>query len=242
LKVAVVVPTYNERENVGPLVEAVKRLGIPDLSMLFVDDSSPDGTSEMISEISSKEPWVHLHKRAMKTGLGAAYFDGLKQAVASLDPDVVVVMDADMQHPPATIKALLKGIEGGADLAIGSRYTRGGGIIGWNVRRRMVSLGANLLVRVLIEVPVRDCTSGYRAFRRTAVDYLLRAGLPSRGFEFNVFSIKIVSRKMKVVEVPFTFSPRKFGKSKLKLRNMVDFLVAVVKVWTQTAVAPVRGY
>lgn len=242
MRVSVVVPTYNERENIRPLLDAIKAVGIPDLSILFVDDSSPDGTSELIKEIGSGEPWVHLRQRRTKEGLGRAYLDGLKTALATLDPEVVVIMDGDLQHPPATIKELLRAVEGGAGLAIASRYTKGGGVVGWDTRRRMVSLTANFMVRTLIGVPARDCTSGFRALRRPAVEHLIKAGLPARGFEFNVLSVKTVSRRMKVVEVPFVFRARRFGKSKLKRADILNFFVSVVKIAILSATAPARDY
>lgn len=242
MRVAVVVPTYNEKDNVIPLVEAIKAVHIPNLTLLIVDDSSPDGTSNLVRKIGEDDSWVRLHQRPAKQGLGRAYLDGLNVALRTLDPDVLVVMDGDLQHPPETIKSLLRAIDDGAGMAIASRYVKGGGIIGWNTSRRMVSLGANLIVRILLRAPAKDCTTGFRAYRREAAEYLVSNVLPAKGFEFNVFSVKVVSLKMKVVEVPFTFRPRKFGQSKLKLRNIVDFLFAVVKLSTQTAVAPLRGY
>lgn len=230
MKACVVVPTYNEKENVVHMVEAVKAAGVPGLELLCVDDSSPDGTAEAVRSISAKEPWVHLLVREKKRGIGSAYSDGFGYALSTLDSDVVIEMDADLQHPPAVLPSLLAAIEGGADVAIASRYIPGGGTAGWGRRRRLVSSGANGIARFMLRLSVRDCTSGFRAFRREAAERIVGSSLPTKGFEFQVATLHLLRDGTKIVEVPYTFSPRRAGKSKLGLLDMVKFFFSVVRI------------
>ncbi len=229
-KICVVVPTYNERENVGKLVEEVKRAAVPGLSLLFVDDTSPDGTAEAIRQLAAREPWVSLLQRTEKKGIGSAYQDGFREAIASKGPDIVIEMDADLQHPPAAIGELIRAIESGADVAIGSRYVPGGSISGWNLWRRTVSKGANAFARTLLGLQVRDVTSGFRAYTNAAADAVSSADLPAKGFEFQVGSLHFLKTKMKIAEVPYAFAARSAGKSKLGLSDMVRFFLGVVRI------------
>lgn len=230
MKVCVVVPTFNERENVLNLVEAVKRAGVSDLCLLFVDDSSPDGTADLVREVASREPWVKLLVRSEKKGIGSAYQDGFKEAITMFSPRVVVEMDADLQHPPMGINALVAAVEVGSDVAVGSRYIPGGAVSGWSLWRRVMSRGANAYARIMLGLPVKDATSGFRAFNREAAAAVSEAGLPAKGFEFQVASLRLLKTKMKIVEVPYTFSARRAGKSKLGLSDMARFFLGVLKM------------
>ena len=196
--------------------------------MLFVDDSSPDGTGDVIKGISSSEPWVHLYSRASKKGIGSAYLEGFREAVTSLQADTVVEMDADLQHPPELVPALLMATEAGADVAIGSRYVKGGGSRHWGRFRRIVSWGANWEARTFLGLRVRDCTSGFRAYSRRAMDRLLAAKLPASGFEFQVAALHALKTDMKMVEVPYVFEVRKAGRSKLGPKAVVRFFFYVL--------------
>lgn len=231
MKACVVVPTYNEKKNVRLLAESVKAVGVPGLELLFVDDSSPDGTTELIREISASEPWVHLLVRETKKGIGSAYQDGFRYALDSFTPDVIVEMDADLQHPPATLRGLFEAVESGADVAVASRYVKGGGIIGWGSGRRLVSKGANGVARLFLGLSVKDCTSGFRAYRKAAAEMIIEARLPMKGFEFQVAALRLLKTKMmRTVEVPYTFRPRQAGKSKLGFRDMVRFFFSVIRI------------
>ncbi len=225
-----VVPTYNERENIVTLVNEVKRAAIPCLSLLFVDDTSPDGTGDAIREVSSGESWVSLSVRPAKKGIGSAYQDGFREAISTANPDIVVEMDADLQHPPSAIERLVLAIQGGADVAVGSRYVPGGSVSGWSLQRRAASKGANAFARLLLGLNVADTTSGFRAYSRAAAQSLSEAKLPAKGFEFQVASLHLLKAKMKIVEVPYEFSARMSGKSKLRLADVVRFFIAVVKI------------
>lgn len=228
--VCVVVPTYNEMENVKQLVGAVTKVRAPDMALLFVDDSSPDGTGKTIAEVAEREPWVRLLTREGKMGIGSAYQDGFRNAISSLHPEIVVEMDADLQHPPSALSDLVRAIRDGADVAVGSRYVPGGGVSGWSLWRRAVSKVANAYARTLLGLPVRDATSGFRAYTAEAASKVSASDLPARGFEFQVASLKALKTGMKIKEVPYTFSARTAGKSKLGVGDMVRFLVAVSRL------------
>jgi dolichol-phosphate mannosyltransferase len=230
MRTCVVVPTYNERENVGSVAEAVKAVGVADLELLFVDDSSPDGTGDVIREISAREPWVHLMVRDSKMGIGSAYKDGFRYALKTLDPDVLVEMDADLQHPPGSLRGLLAAVAGGADVAVASRYANGGGIEGWGRGRRTVSKGANALARFMLGLSVRDCTSGFRAYNKGAATRIVEADLPADGFEFQIATLHLLRAGARTVEVPYVFSQRKAGRSKLRLKDMIKFFFSVIKL------------
>lgn len=223
------VPTYNERDNIAPLVDGVKAAAVQDLDLLFVDDNSPDGTGSVVKELSEKERWVHLLQRPGKMGIGSAYQDGFRKALESLDPDVLVEMDADLQHPPAVIRELIVGIESGADVAVASRYIEGGGTEGWGLGRRLVSKGANWFARFFLGLSVRDCTSGFRAYNASTARKVVETRLPAKGFEFQVAVLHQLRRETKL-EVPYTFRARKVGKSKLGLVDMVRFLFSVLRM------------
>jgi dolichol-phosphate mannosyltransferase len=230
LRVCAVIPTYNERENVPRLLESLKGLRMEDFWVLFVDDSSPDGTAEVIRREAEREPWVLLMQRGKKGGIGGAYKDGFSEAIRRLDPDVIVEMDADLQHPPSKVRDLVAAVAGGAGLALGSRYVPGGSVGGWSVWRRAISRGANLISRSLLLLPVRDCTSGFRAYDRAAARRVASAALPSKGFEFQVATLKLLARDTRIVEVPFSFLPREKGSSKLGVTDTLRFLFAVLRM------------
>jgi len=230
MKTCIVVPTFNERENVQGLVERVRSVGVPDLNLLFVDDNSPDGTQETIRQISAREPWVKLMARESKKGIGSAYIDGFRYATETLAPDVLVEMDADLQHPPSALPGLLAAIEGGADVAIASRYMEGGGVVGWGRGRRLVSRGANAYARFILGLPVMDCTSGFRAYRRATAARIVGAKLPAKGFEFQVATLYLLRKEAKMVEVPYVFSRRRAGKSKLGVGDMARFFIGVLRL------------
>ncbi len=229
-KVCVVVPTFNEKDNIAALAESVEAVGLPGLSVLFVDDSSPDGTAGEVKRVSTGRPWIHLHQRPGKMGIGSAYQDGFKVAIDTIGPDILVEMDADLQHPASALPSLVGAIGDGADVALGSRYVPGGGISGWGRVRRTVSRGANAYARAMLGLRVKDATSGYRAFSRAAAEAVAAAELPAKGFEFQVATLHLLKQKCKIVEVPFVFSVRAAGKSKLGFADVAKFFVAVLRM------------
>jgi dolichol-phosphate mannosyltransferase len=230
-KVCVVVPTYNERENVRALVESIEQARISDLSVLFVDDSSPDGTEEEVRRVAESRPWVRILVRENKRGIGSAYQDGFKEAVSQTGASVLVEMDADLQHPASALPKLVEALASGADVAVASRYVEGGGSSGWSKWRRMLSRGANAYARTLLRLPVRDATSGFRAYTSRATEELARSRLPAKGFEFQVAALYHLKRSCRIVEVPYVFVTRKAGKSKLRLWDALRFFFVVMGIW-----------
>ena len=212
--ISVIVPTYNEADSLPVLVE---RMGAAmsghTWELVVVDDGSPDGTAEVANRLSAQHP-VWVVRRAGKAGLASAVIAGFKESRG----DVLVVMDADLSHPPEAVPALVKAIDDGADLAVGSRYVSGGAVKDWPLRRQMVSRVACLMGNVL--VPVRDATSGFFAVRRTAIDGV---HLNAIGFKIG-FEVIARAKAKKIVEVPYTFRDRELGASKFGRREVVQYL------------------
>jgi len=212
--ISVIVPTYNEADSLPPLVE---RLGAAmsghTWELVVVDDGSPDGTAEVANRLSAQHP-VWVVRRPGKAGLASAVIAGFKEARG----DILVVMDADLSHPPEVVPALVKAIEDGADLAVGSRYIAGGATMDWPIRRRVVSRVACLMGNAL--VPVRDATSGFFAVRRAALDGVR---LNAIGFKIGL-EVIARARTKKIVEVPYTFRDRELGASKFGRREVMQYL------------------
>jgi dolichol-phosphate mannosyltransferase len=232
VSVVVVLPTYNEKDNVAPLLERFEAirpaLGVP-LHLLFVDDGSPDGTAAEVSRLMKEHDYVHLLERGGKKGLGTAYLDGFRLAIETIDPAIFIQMDSDLQHPPERVKPLVDAINAGADVAVGSRYIPGGSFRGLKGTRRLVSKGANWLARNMLGLTVRDTTTGFKALNRRAVDMLLRVKLYSSGFIFQVESLYVFKQNgLRMVEVPFVFELREKGTSKMSEKEVVEFFRSVV--------------
>ncbi|MEM1948187.1 MAG: polyprenol monophosphomannose synthase [Candidatus Caldarchaeum sp.] len=230
-KIVVVIPTYNEAENIEKTIKSVFDTGLKDLAVLVVDDGSPDGTAEKVASLAEKNPYVLLLNRGAKKGLGSAYYDGFTKALG-LNPEIVLSMDADGSHPAELIPKLVEAVQKGADAAVASRYSAGGK---WaaGFSRMVVSRGANLLAKISTGAKVRDATSGFRAYSSRAITFLL-----SKPFETGyVFQVEIIHRLTKagykIVEVPFVFKRRETGKSKLSWKEIVHFFFWCVKTWFQ---------
>ena len=212
--ISVIVPTYNEAGSLPPLVDRLaKAMAGHTWELVVVDDGSPDGTAEVANRLSAQYP-VWVVRRAGKAGLASAVIAGFKESRG----DILVVMDADLSHPPETVPALVKAIDDGADLAVGSRYVKGGATMDWPLRRRVVSRVACLIGNVL--VPVRDATSGFFAVRRSAIDGV---HLNAIGFKIG-FEVIARARAKTVVEVPYTFRDRELGASKFGRREVMQYL------------------
>jgi dolichol-phosphate mannosyltransferase len=234
-RVAVVVPTYNEKENIRefkrrlePVLESFGRR----MTVLFVDDNSPDGTGAEIRSLMESTPAFGLLEREGKKGLGTAYIEGFRSVVENKDPDVVVQMDADLQHPPEIVESLVGEVaSGGWDVAIASRRVEGGSFEGLNWSRSLISKGAGWFSRTLLGLGIRDTTTGFKALKRSAVECLLAHPPRSNGFIFQVESLYILQKNgFKLVEVPFDFEKRARGTSKMGRGEMWEFFVGVLSI------------
>jgi dolichol-phosphate mannosyltransferase len=225
--VLAIIPTYNERDNLPKTVARVRR-SCPDVDILVVDDGSPDGTGDLADAMSDTDPArVHVLHRAVKEGLGPAYLAGFTWGM-SRGYAVLVEMDADGSHPPEQLHRLLDAVAAGADLAIGSRYVRGGQVRNWPMKRKLLSRTANLYARCLLGGHVKDITAGYRAYRRGVLETLDLSAIDSRGYCFQIdLTWRALAAGFDVVEVPITFVEREFGASKMSGANIREALMKV---------------
>ena len=213
-RVLVIVPTYNERENL-PLIVGRVRTAVPAAHVLVADDASPDGTGQVADELAADDPNVHVLHRPGKAGLGAAYLDGFGWG-SRHGYDVLVEMDADGSHQPEQLQAMLDRIEDGADAVIGSRYVPGGSVVNWPRHREVLSRGGNLYVRIALGVRLRDATGGYRAYRTEALEKIGLDDVESQGYCFQVdLTRRAVQAGLRIDEVPITFVERQIGSSKM---------------------------
>ena len=221
----VVLPTYQERENVETAIDRVLAAD-PRVEVLVVDDGSPDGTADLVAALGERQPRVHLLRRGGKGGLGSAYRAGFGWALER-GYDAVVEMDADLSHPADRLPALLDGLAD-ADLVIGSRWVPGGATVGWPLSRRLLSRGGNRYVRLLLRLGVGDATAGFRAFRREALRTIGATDLASEGYCFQVESTYVARRLgLRLAEVPITFTERAQGSSKMSNRIVLEALLRV---------------
>jgi dolichol-phosphate mannosyltransferase len=228
-QVGVILPTYCEAENIERLIVEIESLPL-NTTILVVDDSSPDGTADLVRKLQAQHDNILVLMRPQKRGLGTAITDGFR-AFLSLDciPSCVVTMDADYSHSPEDLLRLVSRVQGGCDLVIGSRYCTGGKALGWSFTRKLISRGGNSLARSLLGLEPKDCTSGFRcysaAFLHAAINYL-----HSHTYDIQIETINQAHLKgFKVEEVPILFVNRKRGKSKLSLLEIKSFLSYVFK-------------
>ncbi len=231
LKTLVIVPTYNERDNLPALVQRVTALPVP-VEMLVVDDNSPDGTGRLADEIAAKNPLVHVLHRPEKNGLGRAYLAGFQWALAR-DYEFIMEMDGDFSHNPDDIPAFLQAALD-ADLVLGSRYRNGIRVINWPLRRLILSIGAGKYVRAITGLPFSDPTGGFKCFRRRALESLDLDAVQSNGYSFQIeLTHKIWRQGMKVAEVPIIFTDRFQGTSKMSTKIIREALWMVWRLWLQ---------
>ncbi len=225
--VLVVIPTYNERDNLEPLLSRLHEVA-PAAHVLVVDDASPDGTGELADKLAAADERVRVLHRPGKAGLGAAYLAGFAEGLQG-SYEVVVEMDADGSHAPEDLPTLLKAL-GDADLVIGSRYVPGGRVVNWPTHRQWLSRGGNLYSRLALGVPIRDITGGYRAFRREVLEELALGDVASQGYCFQVdMAWRAVQAGFRVREVPITFTERERGSSKMSQTIVAEALWRVTR-------------
>ncbi|GAA0404372.1 dolichol-phosphate mannosyltransferase [Acrocarpospora corrugata] len=233
-RVLVIVPTYNERENL-PLIVKRLRAALPDADVLVADDNSPDGTGKIADELAGEDRQVRVLHRPGKQGLGTAYIAGFQWGLDE-GYDVLVEMDADGSHQPEELAKLLDAVAGGADLAIGSRWVPGGKVVNWPFSREFLSRSANTYTRIMLGLPVRDATAGFRAYRATTLRKIGIEGVQSQGYCFQVdLTLRTVRHGLRVTEVPITFVDRTIGASKMG-RSVVTEALWRIAVWGVTGI------
>jgi dolichol-phosphate mannosyltransferase len=224
----IVLPTYNERDNLGPLLRAV-RTASEAIDVLVVDDASPDGTAAAARELGVELGGIRVVLRASKEGLGSAYRAGFARALAD-GYDVVISMDADLSHDPAVIPTMLAEVDAGADVVVGSRYVDGGRTADWPLHRRLLSRWGNAYTRRVLALPTRDCTSGYRAYRAETLAAIDPATTSAEGYAFLTELLRrSVALGVHIVEVPIVFRDRTRGTSKMSARIIVESMVLVTR-------------
>ena len=226
-QVAVVVPTYNERENLKDVAAAITDQGY---QLVVVDDGSPDGTGDIADRLSASNSLISVIHRPEKKGLGPAYAQAFDRLVHD-DLQVIVEMDADFSHDPADLPRLVEAIEHGADLAIGSRYVPGGSTPDWPLLRRLISRSGNLYARFMLGITIQDATAGFRAFRSEALSSLPYGSAEASGYGFQVeMAWRATQQELRVVEIPIAFRDRTRGQSKMGLAIVVEAMW-LVTVW-----------
>lgn len=233
IKVSIVIPTYNERENLKDLISEIFKVFHENNingNIIVVDDNSPDGTAGVVEEIKEEEGYpIELIKRPEKLGIGSAYIAGFRKAL-ELNSDVVFEMDADFSHDPKYIPCFLNNL-GGNDLVIGSRYATGGGIDHWDIYRKLISRGANILAGLLTGLNVEDITTGYRAYKSEVLRKIDLNSIKSGGYAFQLEMIfKTKKRGFKIKEIPIIFKDRVGGRSKLSRSEVVKFFILCLRL------------
>ena len=226
----VVLPTYNEADNIGPITAAILA-ALPSATLLVVDDNSPDGTGRLADDLAAGDPRVRVLHRAAKQGLGRAYLDGFATALGG-GATVVIQMDADFSHDPASLPSLVAPIaDGAADLVIGSRYTQGGGVVDWGLGRRIVSRGGSLFARLVLWLGQNDLTGGFKAWRAETLAAVPFDGVHAGGYVFQIEMTFRASRLgARIREIPITFRDRRVGQSKMSRRIVIEALLVVIQL------------
>lgn len=227
-KVLVVIPTYNESENIPRLIPSVLSQA-PEVEVLIVDDNSPDGTAALVRDFMKENPRVHMIEREGKMGLGTAYVAGFKYALEHAF-DYIFEMDADFSHSPKEIPNFLKSIEN-ADLVLGSRYVGGVRILNWPIQRLLLSYTANLYTRIITGLPLTDATGGFKCFRREVLEAIDLDGIKSNGYAFQIeMSFKAWKRGFRIAEIPIIFLDRRSGVSKMSKKIVHEAFFMLLKL------------
>jgi dolichol-phosphate mannosyltransferase len=215
MRATICLPTYNELDNLEPMIDALGAVLREGDRVLVIDDASPDGTGELADRLAAERPFVDVLHRPRKEGLGPAYVAGFRRALAD-GAELVLEMDCDFSHDPADVPRLIAAAEDGADLVLGSRYVRGGAIPNWGLSRRAVSLGGNLYAQAVLGSRLRDLTGGFKCFRRIVLETIDLDASGARGYAFQIETTYRVSQAgFRIREVPISFSDRERGHSKM---------------------------
>ena len=225
----IIIPTYNEKNNIGKLLSQIFDLPIEGLNVLVVDDNSPDGTGRLIDELKTKNSNLDVLHRTQKGGLGPAYIAGFKEVLAR-GADYIFEMDADLSHDPKYIPEFLKAIKE-SDLVLGSRYVKGGGVANWNLARRLISRFGNIYAWLILGLPFKDLTGGFKCFRRRVLENISLTDLSSVGYNFQIeTTYKVYSAGFKIKEIPIIFTERTEGKSKFSFKIILESFWKVLEL------------
>ncbi len=236
MKALIVVPTYNEKENIEEIIRTVLAQG-DDIDILVVDDNSPDGTGEVVDRLAASEPRIHAIHRESKLGLGSAYIAGFKWALANTDTQFVFEMDADFSHDPNAIPEFLEAVKD-HDLVVGSRYLHGITVINWPLSRLILSYGANVYTHIITGLPLKDSTGGFKCFRRETLEQLPLDTIRSDGYSFQIeMNFFCWKKGFRVVEIPILFTDRRVGISKMSRKIIWE---AMFMVWRLRFMNPRR--
>lgn len=232
MKTVVVIPTYNERDNIVNLINDIFAQQIPNLQIIVVDDNSPDKTAELVAAAQTVHPDLYLIKRYNKLGLGSAYIAGFKKALA-LGADLICEMDADFSHDPKDLPRLIEVCTNGFHLAIGSRKIKGGKVVGWNIKRKLMSHGAMVVARIFLRLKVKDVTAGFRCYRREVLEKINLDEIKSNGYAFQEEMLfRTQKNNFQIKEIPVIFTDRKLGKSKLSNKDIGEFFATIFRLCT----------
>ncbi len=239
MKAVVVLPTYNERENIKIIIPELQKVFKKikyDMHILIVDDNSPDGTQKEVKKFQKKYKNIHLIT-GDKKGLGVAYLRGFDYAINELKADVLQMMDADLSHPPDLLPRFMKEIEKGNDIVIGSRYIKGGDTPDWGLMRKVISFGGNFFARIVAGLyKIHDCTSGYRAIRSSVYKKINKENLHTKGYAFmSTLLYELFSVGAKPKEIPLVFYDRKHGETKLRTKDLVEFFINAFRLRFRTS-------
>jgi len=229
MKTLVIIPTYNEKENIREIIDKILNLGIK-LDILVVDDNSPDGTHQIVREISEKDKRVNLLLRKKKEGLGVAYREGFKWSIEK-GYELIIHLDADFSHNPEEIPNFIKKINEGYDVVVGSRYLNGVTVVNWPLKRLLLSYFANLYARIVTGLKIKDLTSGYKAFRKEVLENIPWKEISAGGYGFQIETVFYpFMMGYKVCEIPIIFIERRKGKSKMSKKIVYEAFFLVLKL------------
>ncbi len=228
MRAMVCLPTYNERENLEPMVRALgEQIDTTRDRVLVIDDNSPDGTGDVADRLAAELPWVEVLHRPAKEGLGPAYIAGFRHAIAA-GAQLVIEIDCDFSHDPADVPRLIAACESRADVALGSRWVDGGGTVNWATGRKLISRGGSFYARTILGVGIRDLTGGFKCFRTPVLEAIDLDAIVAKGYGFQIETTYRVLRKgFSVVEIPITFVDRRVGESKMGGSIVVEAMLQV---------------
>ena len=225
---AILIPTYEERENIGGLIDKIRDIS-QELTIIVIDDNSPDNTEEVVRQKQKVFKNLHLISREKKLGLGAAYIHGMKEAI-SMGFDFIITMDSDFSHDPEVIPDMILALQS-SDAVVGSRYVKGGGIKNWPVHRKLMSAAANLLLRLILKTRVKDSTSGYRCIRTKLLEKINYSAIRSQGYSFLYEMLyKMRQAGARITEIPILFVDRKFGFTKISKTEIYKALLSMFRL------------